>query len=231
VVASAVPSEPSRSDLAALGVAYFTVGVTVSVAVVGIGTPAWLTLLVAVTAYSATAELAFVAVVAAGGGLPAALVSGWLASSRFGLLASSLGVRFRASPPERALAAFTTVDPSVALAMAQPEPARVRAVYWRVSAWLFFSWILGSVVGVVLGNVIGDPRTWGLDAVFPASLLAILAGALRRVDGAVSAVAGTVVALALVPVTPGGVPIVVAAVGAVVGLAAGPRLSRAWSRR
>ena len=224
--AGGVPLEPGRGDLLALGLAYFSVGVTVSVAVVGLGTPAWLTLLVAVTAYSATAELAFVAVAAAGGGLASALVSGWLASSRFGLLAASLGVRLRASTPERALGALTTVDPSVALAIAQGEPHRLRAVYWRVTAWLFAGWVAGSLVGVVVGNVIGDPRTWGLDAVFPAALVAILGSELRRSDGAVTAATGAALGLLLVPHTPAGVPILVASLGAIVGLVAGPRLER-----
>lgn len=214
---------PATSDLLALGIAYFTVGVTVSVAVTGIGTPAWLTLVVALTAYSATAELAFVAVVATGGTLPAALVSGWLAASRFGLLSTSLGVRLRTSAPERALAALSTIDPSVALALAQDRPDRVRAVYWKVTAWLLGGYASGSVVGVGLGNVIGDPRTWGLDAVFPAALLAILATSLRRRDGATSAAVGAALALLLVPHAPGGVPILVGALGAVVGLAAPAR--------
>lgn len=218
----AAAGEPGRGDLAALGAAYFTVGVTVSVAVTGIGTPAWLTVVVAFAAYSATSELAFVAVAAAGGSLPAALLSGWLVASRFGLLSTSLGLRFPGRRVERAVAAAVTVDPSVALAIARPDPARVRAVYWRVSAWLVAGWGLGTVVGVVLGNVIGDPRTWGLDAVFPAALLAIVAGLLRRRDGALTAVVGGGLCLALLPVAPAGVPILAAVVGSVVGLAVAP---------
>lgn len=218
-MASGAIPPPRASDLLALGVAYFTVGVTVSVGMVGIGTPGWLTVLVALTAYSATAELAFVAVTAAGGGLPAALLAGWLAASRFGVLATSLGVRMSAGTAERALAAFTTVDPSVALAIAQPDAERVRRVYWRVSAWLLGGWLLGSLVGVALGNVIGDPRTWGLDVVLPAALLAILAPTLRRADGAVTAVTGAGLAVALIPHAPGGVPILVGTLGALAGLA------------
>jgi predicted branched-subunit amino acid permease len=216
-------SGPRRSDLVALGVAYFSVGVTVSVAVLGIGTPPWLTMVVAFTAYSATSELAFVAVAAAGGSLAAALVSGWLVASRFGLLATSLGLRLKAGRAERAAAALIAVDPSVALAVAQPTPERVRAVYWRVSAWLLAGWMLGSLVGVVLGNVIGDPRTWGLDAVFPASLLAIVAGFLRRRDGALTAGLGAVVCLGLIPVAPPGVPILAAVAAALAGLAVSSR--------
>lgn len=213
--------EPRFSDCFALGAAYFTVGVTVSVAAIGIGTPAWLAVVVALTAYSATSELAFVAVASAGGSLPAALLAGWLAASRFGLLSTSLGLRLRAPAAERALAAFTTVDPSVALAIAQERPDRVRSVYWRVSRWLFLGWIGGTLAGVALGNVIGDPRTWGLDAVFPAALLAIAANALRRRDGALTALVGVALSLALIPHTPGGLPILASVLGAVLGLAVG----------
>jgi predicted branched-subunit amino acid permease len=219
----AAAAVPRRVDVLALSAAYFTVGVTVSVAVVGIGTPAWLTLLVAVTAYSATSELAFVAVMAAGGSLPAALVSGWLVASRFGLLATSLGLRLSAPPAERAAAALVSVDPNVALAIAQPDAPAVRTVYWRVSAWLVGGWVSGSVVGVVLGNVLGDPRTWGLDAVFPAALLAIVSGLLRRRDAALTAVVGAGLCLALIPLVPAGLPILVAVSGAVLGLAVAPR--------
>lgn len=209
---------PAPADLLALAVAYFTVGVTVSVAVTDIGTPAWLTLVVAVTAYSATGELAFVAVIVGGGSLAAALVSGWLVSTRFGLLAVSLGGRLRASTAERALAAVTVVDPSVALALAAPDPAGVRRIYWRVTGVLVAGFLVGTVVGVVLGNVIGDPRTWGLDAVFPAALLATVARLLARRDGAVAAALGAALCLLLIPHAPGGVPIIAALAGSLVAL-------------
>lgn len=218
--------EPSLADLGTLAVAYAAVGVSVSVAVTAIGTPAWLTLVVAVSAYSATGELAFVATVLSGGSTLAAIVSGWLVSMRFGLLTASLGSRFRGSPIERSVAAFTAVDASVALAIAHEDPGVVRRVYWRTTVVLFAGFLLGSVVGIVLGNVVGDPRTWGLDAVFPASLLAVIWRFLARRDAAVAAAVAVVVCLALFSSTPGGVPIIAALVGPVVALAASPRRRR-----
>lgn len=211
--------EPRRADLAALALAFVAVGVSVSVAVTEIGTPNWLTLVVAVTAYSATGELAFVATVASGGSVAAATVSGWLVSMRFGLLTGSLGSRFPASRAERALAAFTAVDPSVALALVHHDPHALRRTYWRTTVVLFAGFALGSVVGVVLGNVVGDPRSWGLDAVFPASLLAVIWRFLERRDAAVAAAVAVIVCLVLFSRTPGGVPIIAALVGPVVALA------------
>ena len=210
---------PGPADLAALALAYFAVGVAVSVAVTGIGTPAWLTLIVAATAYSATGELAFVAAVTGGGSVVAALVSGWLVSTRFGLLTVSLGSRFPGSRAERALAAFTAVEPSVAFALAHGDAHGLRRTYWRVTVVLFAGYLVGSAVGVVLGNVVGDPKSWGLDAVFPASLLSIVWRSFERRDASVAAAVGAGLCLLLVPRAPGGVPLVAALGGPLLALA------------
>lgn len=222
---------PGRADLAALALAYFAGGAAVSVAVTGIGTPAWLTLVVAATAYSATGELAFVATVAGGGSAAAAVVAGWLVSTRFGLLAVSLGNRFPGSRLERALAAFTAVEPSVALALAHRDSASLRRTYWRVSLALLGGYLAGSVVGVVLGNVVGDPKSWGLDAVLPASLVPIVWRSSERRDGATAAAVGAGLCLLLVPRAPGGVPLIAALGGPLLAMAVPARPWRRNSRR
>ena len=53
-----------------------------------------------------------------------------------------------------------------------------------------------------LGGGLGDPRALGLDAMFPAAFLALLAPQLRRPGAPVAAVAGAVIALAAVPSRP-----------------------------
>ncbi|MEZ5219375.1 MAG: AzlC family ABC transporter permease [Ilumatobacteraceae bacterium] len=168
--------------------------------------------------FSATSQLAFVAVRAAEGTVVAALVSGWLVASRFGVLSITLSNRLRVRPWERAAAALTAVDPSVALAIQQPSADRVRAVYWRITAFLVVSYLSGITTGLVLGSVIGDIRVWGLDVVFPAALLSIISGMLRRRDGAATAAVAAVVCVVLIPLTPGGVPILGSLLGLLVGL-------------
>ena len=120
----------------------------------------------------------------------AALVAGWVVASRFGLLAASLGGRLRVGRLHRGLAGLQSFDPNVTLAVQQRSPARVVAVFWRVTAAMFAGWILGTVVGAALGNAIGDADRLGLDALFPAALLAIIGNLLRRRDGATAAVLG-----------------------------------------
>ncbi len=212
------PTEPGWSDYGTLAFTYFAVGVTVSVAMIDAGISVGTTLIAALVVYSATSELAFLAVKAAGGSALIGILSGWLVASRFGLLAVSLGTRFGGSRPHRAAASINSFDPNVALAMQQPEPNRLRTVFWKVTAALMVGWWVGSIVGVALGNVIGDGAAWGLDAVFPAALLAIIGSALRARDGLTAALAGGAICLMLVPVAPAGAPILASALGAAVAV-------------
>ena len=39
---------------------------------------------------------------------------------------------------------------------------------------LFSLWQLGTWIGVEIGSAVGDPARYGLDAAFPAALLALL---------------------------------------------------------
>ncbi len=214
-------SEPSRADYLTLAFAYFAVGVTVSVALLDAGTSVTRTLVSALVIYAATPQLAFLAVQAAGGSTVVGVLSGWLVASRFGILASSLGARYPDGRLERTAAAINSFDPNVALAMQHERPADVRRIFWLVTAALMVGWWIGTGVGIVLGNVLGDSEALGLDAVFPAILLAIIGSSLRRRDGLTAAVAGACICIVLIPVTPGGVPILASALGAVLALAFG----------
>jgi predicted branched-subunit amino acid permease len=78
-------------------------------------------------------------------------------------------------------------------------------------------WNVGSVIGALLGAVIGEPETWGLDAAFPAAFLALLAPHLRHQPGRVAAFGGAGLAILMVPIAPAGVPLLVAALAVVPG--------------
>ncbi len=212
------PARPGAADYLALAFTYFAVGVTVSVAMIERGVSVPTTLGAALLVYSATSELAFLAVRDAGGSSAIGVLSGWLVASRFGLLALSLGARYRASAWERAAAAINSFDPNVGLAVQQADRAELRRVFWRVTASLMVGWWIGSLVGVYLGDVVGDGRAWGLDAVFPATLMAIIGALVRRRDGLTAAVVGAGTCCVLVPIAPGGLPILASALGVVVAV-------------
>jgi predicted branched-subunit amino acid permease len=78
--------------------------------------------------------------------------------------------------------------------------------------------VLGTVVGALGANKLGDPKALGLDAVFPAFFLGLLlAEAMASRTARVVAVTGAAVALALTPVLPAGLPILIAAAAALLG--------------
>jgi predicted branched-subunit amino acid permease len=85
-----------------------------------------------------------------------------------------------------------------------------------ISVWL--CWNAGTIAGALLGGGLGDPRTLGLDAMFPAAFLALLAPQLRRVGAPAAAVAGALIAVAVLPFVPAGVPVIAALAGVVPGV-------------
>jgi predicted branched-subunit amino acid permease len=82
---------------------------------------------------------------------------------------------------------------------------------------LFPFWVGGTAVGVLFGDVLGDPERLGLDAAFPALFLALLATQLVNRSAAAAALAGGLIALVLIPVAPPGVPVIAAAAVCLVG--------------
>jgi predicted branched-subunit amino acid permease len=84
-----------------------------------------------------------------------------------------------------------------------------------VSVPQYVGWVLGTVVGVSIGRVIGDPNALGLDALFPAFFIALLFAEARSRRRLAAAGGGAGIALALTPVVPAGLPILAAAAAAV----------------
>ncbi len=91
---------------------------------------------------------------------------------------------------------------------------------------LFVGWNLGTVAGALAGQGLGNPQDLGLDAMFPAVFLALLAPQLRAADSRRAALAGGLLALALVSFVPAGVPIIAAGIPAVPFLVAAHRRGR-----
>jgi predicted branched-subunit amino acid permease len=73
-----------------------------------------------------------------------------------------------------------------------------------------------TIVGAVVGNTLGDPKRFGLDAAAPAAFCALLWPRLRSRDTRAVAAAGAVIALVVAPHAPAGIPVLVAALAAVV---------------
>jgi 4-azaleucine resistance transporter AzlC len=169
--------------------------------------------------FAGSAQFAALAVLAAGGGAGAAIVAGILLNARFIPMGIALAPSLRGAAPRRAAFGQAIIDASWAMASrggGRFDPA------FMVGATLpsYPCWVGGTAIGVFAGDLIGDPESLGLDAVFPAFFLALLMEELRRGRLAVAAACvGAAIALAVTPLTPAGVPVIAASAAALLGLA------------
>ena len=214
---------PDLGVLLGIGLTFFTLGVTVNVLVLERTGSELRTVVAALVVNAATTELAYLAVRDAGGGLLAGLIAGWVVATRFGLLAAGLGARISVGRWHRAAAGLQSFDPNVGVAVQETKPRDVISVFWWVTLAMHLGWVSGTLIGVFLGNVIGDAQRLGLDAVFPALLLAVIASLLRRRDGLAAAMIGGAICAVLIPVLPAGVPIILSLGGAVAALSISER--------
>lgn len=206
-----------RRDVLALAGAIAVVGASFGAIAVASGLPWWMPSLLSLLVFAGGAQFMVVGVVAAGGGLVAAVLGALVLNARhvpFGLAIGSIMGR---SWPARLAGSHLMIDESVAFAMAQEDPRRARAVFWACGAALYLSWNVGTLAGALAGQVIGDPAALGLDAAFPAALLALVLPALRgRTRARNAALLGAAIALATTPFLPAGVPVLLALCGLVV---------------
>jgi len=217
-VAIVRPPGSAVTGAVGIGIAVGVYGISFGVLAVASGLSPAQACVMSMLVFTGASQFAFVGVLAGGGGALAAMGPAVMLAVRnaaYGLsLTSILPARLR----DRALAAHRVIDETTAMARAQSEPDAARRAFLAtgVSVWVF--WNAGTLAGALLGGGIGDPSTLGLDAMFPAAFLALLAPQLRRPGAPVAAAAGVVIALALVPFAPAGVPIIAALAGVVPGV-------------
>ena len=105
---------------------------------------------------------------------------------------------------------------STAVAIAQTELRAQRIGFWLTGAAIFVGWNAMTAAGAILGDALGDPRTWGLDAAAAAAFLGLLWPRIQsRQPAAVAAVAAVITVLT-VPTAPAGLPVLIAAAAGVV---------------
>lgn len=213
-------------DFAAIAVTFFSLGITLQVVLIDRGTSVWRAFIASAVIFSATSQFAYLAVRDAGGSDWAAIAAGTIVATRFGILAMSLIPRLPEGRVRRAAAAVNAFDPNVAVGIQQSAAPAVEREFWRTTAAMMLGWFSGIAVGTFLGNVLGDVDRLGLDAVFPAALLAIIGNLLRTQDGLIAAVAGGLICIVLIPLAPAGVPIIASVLGVGVALRASRILVR-----
>jgi 4-azaleucine resistance transporter AzlC len=171
--------------------------------------------------YAGSAQFTAVSTLAAGGSAGASVLAGLLMNARFLPMGIAAAPAFKGGPLRRAAEGQTVVD--AAWAIASDGRGRFnRELLIGASFAQALAWWAGTVIGALGGTLLGDPKTFGLDAVFPAFFLALLVGELRTGRAMVAAAIAIALALLLVPHVPAGLPIVAASVAALLGLSGRP---------
>lgn len=207
--------EARRAVRSGLGVALATsaYGISFGALAVAAGLDVWQACVLSLVMFTGGSQFAFVGIIGAGGlaAAPAAIAS-----------AALLGVRnvaygIRMSPVigpglwRRAAAAQFTIDESTAVSLAQTGHRARTLGFWVTGIGIYVGWNLSTLAGALLGDVLGDPRAYGLDAAAAAAFLALLWPRLRARQPIAVGVAAAVLATILTPVLTPGLPVIVAA--------------------
>jgi 4-azaleucine resistance transporter AzlC len=209
-------------DIALACLAVWFIGLSYGAIAVASGFPLWVPAAQSVLVLAGASEFLFIGIVAAGGNPLAAAAAGLLVNARHLPYGLALPGTITGPGPTRCnwarrlLGSHLMNDESVVFALAQEDLPRQRAAYWSCGLGVLLCWPAGAVLGALAGGVIGNTSAFGLDAMFPAVILALIVPALRdQKDRATlrAAVAGAVIALAATPFLPAGLPVLLALAG------------------
>ncbi len=152
-----------------------------------------------------------------GGSVVTAIVAATLIATRFLAIGVALGPSMRGGTVRRALEGQAVVDASLILARTGEAHYGVRRLLGSTLPQ-FLGWKIGTIVGVVGGRSIPDPRRWGWTR-FPRLLPRAGLERAEQPRLAVTAVVATLIAFVLIPIAPPGIPVVAASLAVLVGRA------------
>jgi 4-azaleucine resistance transporter AzlC len=211
-ISRTLPRSALARDAVAIAAAMIAVGASFGAITIAYGLPSWIPFLMSTVVFAGSAQFLAVGLIAAGNPV-AAVLAGLLLNARhlpFGLaMSETIGPRWR----DRIIGSHLMTDEVVAFTLREADDSRRRRTYWLIGITLFTSWNAGSALGVWLGGATGDPNAFGLDAAFPAGLIALIMPSLRDRGTRVVALAGAALAVLLTPVLPTGLPVLCALLG------------------
>ncbi|MFI5905935.1 AzlC family ABC transporter permease [Dactylosporangium sp. NPDC051541] len=208
---SILRTDPIARDVAALCTATAVVGASFGAIATANGVP--FVQIVAMNLFVFAGGSQFLAVGLAGAGATAAaiVVAGLLLNARH--LPFGLAIGNETLGRHRFIGSHLMTDESVAFAIAQDDPVRRRRAYWLTGISLYVVWNASSAAGALAGSALGDPSVYGIDAAFPAALLALTLPSLKDAASVRVSLAGAALALIATPFLPAGLPVLVALFG------------------
>jgi 4-azaleucine resistance transporter AzlC len=181
------------------------------------GFPVEAAIVMSAVVFAGSAQFAAVAILAGGGSAGAAIAAAALMNSRFLPMGVALGPSLPGKPLLRAVQGQSVVDASWAMAN-RGDGTFDRWFLFGSTAPQYVTWMAGTTLGALSGDLLGDTSRFGLDAIYPMFFLALLIGEITDRRAALVALTGALVALSLIEVTPAGVPVLAASLVALWGL-------------
>jgi predicted branched-subunit amino acid permease len=168
------------------------------------------------TTYAGASQIAAIGVITGGGGIVAAVVSAFLVNLRYLPIGISVAGCFHGSRLRRFVECQFVADVNWALAY-RGNGRYDRRTLLGIGIVMWAIWVLFTLLGVALGGVIGDPRRFGLDALFPAMFVAVLVPQVRARLNGVAAGLGAALTLLAVPFVPAGIPVLIGTAAVLLG--------------
>lgn len=206
------PLPPRRQLATAATIAASTAayGIPFGALATAAGLSPWQTQALSLLMYGGASQLAMVSALLTGTLLAAASATAVLLSCRVFFYSVALA-RLGVIPARwRPLGAQLISDESVAATANEADPTQRSSAFWVTGFAVFTAWNISTFVGAQAGRLIQDPGVFGLDAVAPAALLALIAGQLRDRRKVGAFVLAGAVAIAVTPLVPAGVPVLLA---------------------
>lgn len=200
-----------------VGLATGLYGISFGALSVSAGLDIWQTQVLSLLMFSGGSQFAFIGVIAAAGGagvasagIGAAVVSAWLLGIRNGFYAVRMAPILKNVGLGKLIPAMLTIDESTGVATVQPEPKEQVKGFWITGIAVFVFWNLMTLAGAVLGDALGDPSRWGLDAAAAAAFLGLLWPRLVERQALAVAAAALIVATVATPFLSAGIPVLLA---------------------
>ena len=211
---------PIVRDSLGVGIATGLYGTSFGAVSVASGLDVAQTCVLSLLMFTGASQFALVGVLGAGGSAVSAALTAALLGTRNTLYGLRLAPVLAWRGARRLGAAHLVIDESTAMAVTRDSTAAARTGFTWTGGSVFVLWNLFTLLGAIGGTVLGDPRTYGLDAAVGGAFLALLWPRLRDRRNQVTAVLAVALALSLVPVTAAGVPVLASALVALaVGVA------------
>jgi len=194
-----------------IGVATGLYGPSFGALAVSSGLTVWQACALSALMFTGGSQFAFAGVLG-GGGTP---IAAWSAASLLSIRNGIYGIQMKSMlrPPTAVIPAMAqiTIDESMGTSSAQTEPAEQRRGFVTAGVAVYIFWNIGTLLGALLGQAIGDPKAFGLDGAAAAAFIGLLWPRLKGRDPITLAIVAAAATIIVVPFVPPGVPILIAA--------------------